>query len=92
MHVQSTSRKLLGYIVSHRGIEVDLNKVKDISEMPTPRTKKEVRGFIGRLQYISRFIAKLTIICEPIFKLLRKDQLVGGMINVSRLLKPSRVT
>ena len=26
------------------------------------------------MQYISRFIAKLTTICEPIFKLLRKNQ------------------
>lgn len=29
-------------------------------------------AFWGRLQYISRFIAQLTPICEPIFKLLRK--------------------
>ena len=42
--------------------------------MFAPRTEKEVRGFIGWLQYISRFIAKLTTVCEPIFKLLRKNQ------------------
>ena len=69
-----TSGKLLGHIVSQRGIEVDLDKVKAIREMPPPKNEKEVRGFIGRLQYISRFIAKLTTICEPIFKLLRKNQ------------------
>ena len=32
-----------------------------------PRTKKEIRGFLGRIQYISRFIAQLTMTCEPIF-------------------------
>ena len=42
--------------------------------MPAPKTEKEVRGFIGRLQYISRFIARLTTICELIFKLLKKNQ------------------
>ena len=68
------SGKLLGHIVSKRGIEVDPDKVRAIAEMPTPSTEKEVRGFIGRLQYISRFIAKLTTVCEPIFKLLRKSQ------------------
>ena len=41
-----------------------------------PKTEKDVRGFIGKLQYISRFIAKLTMICDPVFKLLRKNQLV----------------
>ena len=39
-----------------------------------PRTEKEIKGILGRLQYISRFIAKLTDICEPIFCLLRKNQ------------------
>ena len=42
--------------------------------MPAPRIEREIRGFLGRLQYISRFIAKLTDICEPIFHLLRNNQ------------------
>ncbi|RVW70807.1 Retrovirus-related Pol polyprotein from transposon 17.6 [Vitis vinifera] len=69
-----TSGKLLGHIVSERGIEVDPEKIRAILDMPTPRTEKEIRGFLGRLQYISRFIARLTNICEPIFRLLRKNQ------------------
>ena len=69
-----TSGKLLGYMVSERGIEVDPDKIRAILDMPIPRTEREVRGFLGRLQYISRFIARLTNICEPIFRLLRKSQ------------------
>ena len=69
-----TSGKLLGHIVSERGIEVDPEKTKAILDMPAPRTEKEIRGFLGRLQYISRFIARLTDIWEPIFRLLRKNQ------------------
>ena len=42
--------------------------------MPPPKSEKEIRGFLGRLQYISRFIAKLTSTCEPIFKLLWKNE------------------
>jgi len=70
------SGKLLGFIVSQRGIEVDPDKVHAIREMPHPRTEKEVRGFLGRLNYIARFISQLTATCEPIFKLLRKNQVV----------------
>ena len=70
------SGKLLGFIVSHRGIEVDPDKVRAILKMPHPRTEKEVRGFLGRLNYIARFISQLTATCEPIFKLLRKNQVV----------------
>ena len=44
--------------------------------MSTPCTEKEVRGFLGRLNYIAIFISHLTATCEPIFKLLKKDQAV----------------
>ena len=44
--------------------------------MPVPKVEKDMRGFIGKLQYISRFIAKLTMICDLVFKLLRKNQLI----------------
>ncbi|XP_050916332.1 uncharacterized protein LOC127131455 [Lathyrus oleraceus] len=44
--------------------------------MPAPKNEKEVRGFLGRLNYIARFISHLTTTCEPIFKLLRKDQAI----------------
>ena len=64
---------MLGFLVSDRGIEVDPSKIKAILEMPSPMNEKEIKGFLGQLQYISRFIAKLTSTCEPIFKLLRKN-------------------
>ena len=69
-----TSGKLLGFLVSDRGIEVDISKIKAILEMPPPENEKMIRGFLGRLQYINRFIFKLTSTCEPIFKLLRKNE------------------
>ena len=69
-----TSGKFLGHIVSEHGIEVDPEKIKVILDTPAPRNEKEIRGFLGRLQYISRFIARQTDICEPIFRLPRKNQ------------------
>ena len=69
-----TSGKLMGHIVSERSIEVDPEKIKAILDMPAPRNEKEIKGFLGRLQYISRFIDRLTDICEPIFLLLKKNQ------------------
>ena len=70
------SGKLLGFIISDKGIQVDPTKVKAIQEIPSPRTEKKVRGFLGRLNYIARFISHLTSTCEPIIKLLKKDQVV----------------
>uniref|UniRef100_A0A2N9GTX3 Uncharacterized protein n=1 Tax=Fagus sylvatica TaxID=28930 RepID=A0A2N9GTX3_FAGSY len=55
-----TSGKLLGFIVSGRGIEIDPAKVQAIRSMPAPKTEKEIRSFLGRINYIARFIAQLT--------------------------------
>lgn len=69
-----TSGKLLGFIASDKGIEVDPAKVRSIEEMPPLQTEREVRSFLGKLNYIARFISGLSPTCEPIFKLLRKNQ------------------
>ena len=69
-----SSCKLLGYMVSSRGIEIDLDKIKAIQEMPVPKTEIEIRYFLGHLQYFNRFISKMSSICKPIFRLLRKDK------------------
>ena len=67
------TEKLLGFIISRKGIESDPSKIKAIKNLPPPKSKKDVMHFLGRLSYISRFIAQSTIICKPIFKLLKKD-------------------
>ena len=41
------SGKLLCFIVSQKGIEVDPNKVKAILEMPKPHIEKQFQGFLG---------------------------------------------
>ena len=72
--IRVIAKTLLGFLVSDKGKEADPSKIKSILEMPPPKSEKEIRGFLGRLQYISRFIAKLTSTCKPIFKLLRKNE------------------
>ncbi|XP_070004779.1 uncharacterized protein [Nicotiana sylvestris] len=67
------SGRLLRFIISRRGIELDPSKIKAIQELPPPRNKIEVMSLLGRLNYISRFIAQLTTTYDPIFKLLKKD-------------------
>ena len=35
---EATSKKLLGFVVSKKGIEIDPNKVRAIQDLPPPRT------------------------------------------------------
>ncbi|RVW71433.1 hypothetical protein CK203_057583 [Vitis vinifera] len=50
VYVDDMIVKSQGHMLSERGIEVDPDKIKVILDMPVPRTKKEIRGFLGRLQ------------------------------------------
>ena len=69
-----TSEKLLGYMISERGIETDPDKITAIIDMSPPHIETEIRGFLGRLQYIIRFIVRPIDTCEPILSLMRKKQ------------------
>jgi len=59
---EANSRKLLCFIVSQRGIEVDPAKVQAIWDMLTPQTEKQIHSFLGNVNYIAHFIAQLTTI------------------------------
>ena len=58
--------KLLGFIVSQRGIEVDLAKVQAIRDMSTLQTEKQIRSFLGKVNYIAHFMVQLTATCDPL--------------------------
>ena len=45
------------------------SKVSAISEMPPPTCKKQVQSFIGMVNYLSKFLARLSELTEPIREL-----------------------
>jgi hypothetical protein len=64
---------VLGHVISHRGIEVDKAKVDLISNLPPPRTVKEVCSFLGHAGFYRRFIQDFSKIARPLCKLLVKE-------------------
>ena len=64
--------KLLGFFVSHRGIEANPDKIKVIEQIQAPRTVKDVRRLMGCVAALSRFISKSTERALPFFKVLKK--------------------
>uniref|UniRef100_A0A2N9HHU7 Reverse transcriptase domain-containing protein n=1 Tax=Fagus sylvatica TaxID=28930 RepID=A0A2N9HHU7_FAGSY len=66
------SGKFLGFMVSQRGIEANLDKIKAILEMQPPKTTKEVQRLTGRVAALNRFMSRSTDKCLPFFKTLKK--------------------
>jgi hypothetical protein len=65
--------KLLGFLVSYRGIEANPEKIKAIAAMRPPARIKDVQKHTGSLAALSRFISRLAERALPFFKLLRKS-------------------
>ena len=51
-----TKLQFMGYVISGEGVEVDAMKVEAIKSIPVPKTVKEVRRFLGMVNYYHRFI------------------------------------
>jgi hypothetical protein len=64
--------KLLGFIVSHRGIEANPEKIEAIMRMEAPRSQKKVQRLIRCMAALSRFISRLGEKGLPFYKLLKK--------------------
>ena len=64
--------KLLGFLVSSRGIEVNPAKVEAIDRMQPPTRLKEAQRLTGCMAALGRFISKLRERGLPFFKLIKK--------------------
>ena len=66
------SGKFLGYMVTHRGIEVNSDQVKAINNLQTPRIPKEIQKLTGMTAALNRFISRFADRCRPFFLLMNK--------------------
>ena len=64
--------KLLGFLVSSRGIEANPDKIRAIEEMRPPSQLKDVPRLTGCMAVLGRFISRLGEKGLPLFKLLKK--------------------
>lgn len=64
--------KLLGHIVNTNGIRMDPDRKKAIMDFPVPKTVKQLRGFLGLINYFRKFISKYSEEVRPLCELLKQ--------------------
>jgi hypothetical protein len=89
-----SSGKLLGYMVSSRGIDANPKKVEAIDKLQPPRMRKEIQKLTDMMAALSKFISKLGERGMPFYKLLRKaddfqwdDQATAAFVELKQYLK-----
>ena len=73
-HFAVRKLKFLGHVISRDGIEVDPEKTQAVSQVPIPKTQKQIRSFLGMANYYRRFIKDFSTIASPLNSLLQKDK------------------
>jgi hypothetical protein len=68
------SGKLLGFIISHHGIEANPEKISAITSMKAPTCIKDVQKLFGYMAALNRFISKLGERGLPFFKLFKHQE------------------
>jgi hypothetical protein len=68
------SGKLLDFIISHRGIEANPEKISAITSMKAPTCIKDVQKLTECMAALNRFISKLGERGLPFFKLLKHQE------------------
>ena len=66
------SSKFLGYMVTHRGIEVNHDQIKAINNLRSPRNPKEMQKLTAVATVLNRFISRSADRCRPFFLLINK--------------------
>ena len=64
--------KLLGFLVSNRGIEANPEKIKAITSLTKPACINDVQRIAGRITALSRFISRLGEKAIPLYQMLKK--------------------
>ena len=65
------SGKFLGFMVNHRGIEINPAKSQAVPDLEPPRSVKEIQRLTRMVAALSRFISKSTDRCAPFFQALK---------------------
>nr|XP_049462823.1 uncharacterized protein K02A2.6-like [Anopheles coluzzii] len=63
----------LGLIVDKDGVRPDPSKTEAIAKMPPPKDVKQLRSYLGAINYYGRFVPQMKHLRAPLDDLLKKD-------------------
>jgi len=65
--------EFLGVIIGSNGIEMEKEKMDRMLSWPEPKNTKDIRKFLGLINYYRRFIKNFAQVARPMNMLTRKD-------------------
>ena len=66
----SESVQYVGHKFTHKGLELDNERIRDITEMPQPQNIAQVHTLLGMVTYVCKFMNNLSSVTEPLRSLI----------------------
>eukprot|EP00253_Pinus_taeda_P022674 PITA_22674 len=76
--------KFLGHIISKDGIRIDPERIQAILQIPYPRNTKELQAFLGKINFLRRFIPNLAELIRLLSNMLKKDAKVKWSLETKK--------
>ena len=73
LKLHQTTVRFMGHELSDRGLQSDPNKVKAITEMPSPTDKQALQRLLGMATYLSRYVSNFSELTAPLRELLKSE-------------------
>ena len=86
--------KFLGFIIHEKGIEIDPKRIEAMKKLEAPTCKKDLQKFLGKVNYLRRFISNLLVKIDaftPILRLKNEAEFTWGQ-NSKRHLRKLNIT
>ena len=68
-----TKGKLLGHVISKKGISIDPKRIKAIEQIPLPHNKKGMQSFMGTINFVRRFVLDFAQIVKPLQQMVKQS-------------------
>ena len=75
LNLRKPELKYMGHVVllSTEGLKPDPDKIEAVSRMPKPTCKQEMLSLLGFVNYLAKFLPRLSEVVQPIRKLTTKN-------------------
>ena len=73
MNLRKSEVRFMGHLITKEGLQSDPEKVKAVQEMPKPKSKKELLSLLGFVNYLSKFLPRLSEVAQPLREMTSKE-------------------
>lgn len=82
----------MGFMLSHQGIQANLDKCQVVIDVQSPRALKEIKKLIGRIASLIRLLPWIVEKLKPIMNLLKKTKTFRWDQECEKVFKNLKLT